>query len=103
MARSAHWVYPRGLIDPRGEVELPTGPLRLNEKRVWDPAEHYWGGSDGMLEMCLVEVIAAGPRLEFEFEQLLAGRERAGRYRRVLHARVLADISAHEADGSGVT
>ena len=75
MARSARWVYPRGLIDPRGEVELPTSPLRLYEKRVWDPAEQYWGESDGMLEMCLVEVIAAGPRLEFEFEQLLPGRE----------------------------
>jgi hypothetical protein len=42
---------------------------------VWDPAEQYWGESDGTLEMCLVEVIAAGPRLEFEFEQLLPGGE----------------------------
>ena len=30
---------------------------------------------DDMLEMCLVKVIAAGPRLEFEFEQLLPGGE----------------------------
>lgn len=28
-----------------------------------------------MLEICLVEVIAAGPRLQFEFEQLLPGGE----------------------------
>ena len=28
-----------------------------------------------MLEMCLVEVIAAGPRLQYEFEQLLPGGE----------------------------
>jgi hypothetical protein len=75
MARSGSWVYPRGLIDPPGEVELPTSPLRLYEKRVWDPAEQYWGEPDDMLEMCLVEVIAAGPRLEFEFEQLLPGGE----------------------------
>lgn len=34
MARSASWVYPRGLIDPPGEVELPISPLRLYEKRV---------------------------------------------------------------------
>ena len=75
MVRSARWVYPRGLIDPVGEVELPASPLRLYEKRVWDPAEQYWGESDDMLEMCLVEVIAVGPRLEFEFEQLLPGGE----------------------------
>ena len=75
MARSARWVYPRGLIDPRGEVELPTSPLRLYEKRVWDPAEQYWDEPDDMLEMRLVEVIAADPRLEFEFEQLLPGGE----------------------------
>jgi hypothetical protein len=30
---------------------------------------------DGMLELCLVEVIAAGPRLQYEFEQLLPGGE----------------------------
>ena len=28
-----------------------------------------------MLEMCLVEVIAGGPRLQFKFEQLLPGGE----------------------------
>jgi hypothetical protein len=28
-----------------------------------------------MLEMCLVEVIVGGPRLQFEFEQLLPGGE----------------------------
>ena len=68
-------MYPRELIDPPGEVELPTSPLRLYEKRVWDPAEQYWGEPGGMLEMCLVEVIAAGPRPQFEFEQLLPGGE----------------------------
>ena len=68
-------MYPRELIDPPGEVELPTSPLRLYEKRVWDPAEQYWGEPGGMLEMCLVEVIAAGPRLEFESSSCcLAGK-----------------------------
>jgi hypothetical protein len=87
LAHSARWVYPQALIDPRGEVELPTSPLRLYEKRVWDPAEQYRRESDGKLEMCLVEVIAAGPRLEFEFEQLLPGGEDAVRTMRRLTSR----------------
>ena len=68
-------MYPRGLIDPPGEIEQPPPPLRLYERGIWDPAEQYWGEPDGMLEVCLVEVIAAGPRLQFEFEQLLPGGE----------------------------
>jgi tetratricopeptide (TPR) repeat protein len=66
-------VYPRGLIDPPVDVEPPAGPLRLYEKGVWDPAEQYWGEPDDMVEMCLVEVIAVGPRMQYEFEQLLPG------------------------------
>jgi hypothetical protein len=61
------------LIDPPGDVEQPRSPLRLYEKGVWHPAEQYRGEPDDMLELCLVEVIAAGPRLQFEFEQLLPG------------------------------
>ena len=68
-------MYPHGLIDPPVDVEQPRSPLRLYEKGVWDPAEQYWGEPDDMLEMCLVEVIAAGPRLQYEFEQLLPGGE----------------------------
>ena len=68
-------MYPRGLIDPPGEIEQPRPPLRLYERGIWDPAEQYWGEPDSMLEVCLVEVIAAGPRLQFEFEQLLPGGE----------------------------
>jgi len=61
------------LIDPPGDVEQPRSPLRLYEKGVWHPAEQYRGEPDDMLELCLVEVIVAGPRLQFEFEQLLPG------------------------------
>jgi hypothetical protein len=75
MMGSGHWVYPRGLIDPPSEIEQPRAPLRLYERGMWDPAEQYWGESDGLLEVCLVEVIAAGPRLQFEFEQALPGGE----------------------------
>ena len=73
MMRAERWVYPRGLIDPPVDVEPPAGPLRLYEKGVWDPAEQYWGEPDDMVEMCLVEVIAVGPRMQYEFEQLLPG------------------------------
>jgi hypothetical protein len=69
------WLYPRRLIDPPVDVERPRSPLRLYEKGIWDPADQYWGEPDDMLEMCLVEVIAAGPRLQYEFEQLLPGGE----------------------------
>jgi hypothetical protein len=75
MMRAERWVYPRGLIDPPVDVEPPAGPLRLYEKGVWDPAEQYWGEPDDMVEMCLVEVIAVGPRMQYEFEQLLPGGE----------------------------
>ena len=68
-------MYPRGLIDPPDGVAEPDSPLRLYERGIWDPADQYWGEPDGMLEMCLVEVIAGGPRLQFEFEQLLPGGE----------------------------
>ena len=75
MTGAGRWVYPRGVIDPPGEIEQPRAPLRLYERGIWDPAEQYWGEPDGMLELCLVEVIAAGPRLPFELEQLLPGGE----------------------------
>ena len=73
MSRAKRWVYPRGLIDPPTDLSEPQRPLQLYERGVWDPAEQYWGEPDGLLEICLVEVIAAGPRLQFELEQLLPG------------------------------
>ena len=69
------WVYPRGFIERPIDVEQPARPLRLYEKGVWDPAEQYWGEPDDTVEICLVEVIAAGPRMQYEFEQLLPGGE----------------------------
>lgn len=68
-------MYPQGLIDPPGDIAPPASPLRLYERGIWDPSEQYWGEPDGMLEICLVEVIAGGPRLQFEFEQILPGGE----------------------------
>jgi hypothetical protein len=75
VSRAERWVYPRGLIDPPTDLIEPQRPLQLYERGIWDPAEQYWGEPDGLLEICLVEVIAAGPRLQFELEQLLPGGE----------------------------
>ena len=66
-------MYPRGLIDPPGEIAEPRSPLRLYERGIWDPADQYWGEPDGVLEICLVDVIVGGPRMRFEFEQILPG------------------------------
>jgi hypothetical protein len=75
MSHSERWEYPRGLIDPPGDFDEPPRPLQLYERGIWDPADQYWGEPDGMLEISLVEVIVGGPRLQFEFEQLLPGGE----------------------------
>jgi hypothetical protein len=41
---------------------------------VGDPAQEYWGEPEDTIAALLAHVIAAGPRTEFEFEQILPGR-----------------------------
>jgi hypothetical protein len=84
-------VYPRGLIEPPTDLSEPRRPLQLYERGIWDPAEQYWGEPDGLLEICLVEVIAAGPRLQFELEQLLPGGEAPDAPDPILEAVALRD------------
>ena len=50
-------------------------PLRLEERGLWNPAEHYWGEEGEPIEDWAKPVIASGPRPEFEMEQVLP-RER---------------------------
>lgn len=71
--RSDQWCYPVGVIPPP-PVHVEGGPLRLFERGEWDPAEQYWGELDDTIAVSLAQVIAAGPRTEFEFEQILPGR-----------------------------
>ena len=66
---SGQWRYPRGVIDPPEPIALPGGPLQLYERGVWDPAVQYWGEP----EDTIAQVIAGGPRMEYEFEQILPG------------------------------
>ena len=69
------WQYPRGLIEPRAPVALTGAPLQLRGRGLWDPAEQYWGEPEDTIAAPLAGVIAAGPRPQFEFEQLLPGGE----------------------------
>ena len=91
MSRAERRVYPRGLIDPPTGLSEPQRPLQLHERGVWDPAEQYWGEPDGLLEICLVEVIAAGPRPRFELERLLPGGEDPDARDPILEAVALRD------------
>ena len=68
---SDQWRYPRGVIDPTAPIVLPGGPLQLYERGIWDPAAQYWGEPEDTIAASIAQVIAGGPRMEFEFEQIL--------------------------------
>ena len=48
-------------------------PLRLEERGLWNPVEHYWGEEGEPIEEWAKPVIGRGPRPEFEMEQVLPG------------------------------
>jgi len=50
-------------------------PLRLEERGIWNPAEHYWGEEGEPIEEWAKPVITRGPRPEFEMEQILPGAD----------------------------
>ena len=54
---------------------LGLTPLALNELGAWDPAEAYWGEGDEPIDDWAKPIIARGPRLMFEMEQVLPGRD----------------------------
>jgi hypothetical protein len=66
-----------------GEIEstrleasaLDLVPLRLEDKGMWDPEEHYWGEQDDPIEEWAKPIIAGGPRPEYEMEQVLPGTD----------------------------
>lgn len=94
MRRSGRWEYPRGVIDAPPEIGEPGRALELYERGVWDPAEQHWGEPEDVLEMCVVEVVAAGPRLQFEFEEVLPGGEDPDAADPILEARSSSVTSA---------
>ncbi len=60
----------------RLEVQaLGLTPLRLRDEWRWDPAEEYWGDEDEPLPQWAEAIIARGPRMSFEMEQVLPGED----------------------------
>jgi hypothetical protein len=66
-----------------GEIEsarldvaaLGLVPLKLDDRGLWNPAEHYWGEENEPIEEWAKPIIARGPRKEFEMEQVVPGRD----------------------------
>jgi hypothetical protein len=66
-----------------GEIEstrldvqaLGLAPLKLEERSIWDPSEHYWGEEGEPIEEWAKPIIAWGSRPEFEMEQVLPGAD----------------------------
>jgi hypothetical protein len=49
--------------------------LKLEERGIWTPEEHYWGEDDEPIEAWAKPIIARGPRRSFEMEQVTPGRD----------------------------
>jgi hypothetical protein len=54
---------------------LGLRPLRLQERGVWDPKDHYWGEPDEPIEEWAKPIICRGPRPEYEMEQVMPGED----------------------------
>ena len=52
---------------------LLSRPLALRAMGLWDPADQYWGESDEEPHPLVCDILAAGPRPEFEMEQVIPG------------------------------
>lgn len=52
---------------------LGVEPLGLEDRSVWDPADHYWGEQGDPIEAWAKPIVARGPRRAFEMEQVLPG------------------------------
>jgi hypothetical protein len=50
-------------------------PLRLKYEGIWDPEEQYWGDEGTDLDPVTEQIMAAGPRPEFEMEQVIPGED----------------------------
>jgi len=64
------------IISARIDVAaLQLTPLALIELGAWDPAEAYWVEGDQPIDDSAKPIIALRPRLVFEMEQVLPGRD----------------------------
>jgi len=53
---------------------LSLRPLKLKERGMWDPKDHYWGEPNEPIEEWAKSIISRGPRPEHEMEQVLPGQ-----------------------------
>lgn len=65
------WAY-ESLVAP---VDDTGPPLELYTFGTWDPEDEYWGEPGEPIDPILEPVIAAGPRPEYEMEQVIPGVE----------------------------
>ena len=56
-------------------VALELVPLQLEEQGEWDPGEEYWGEEGEPIEEWARPIIARGPRLQYEMEQVVPGED----------------------------
>jgi hypothetical protein len=56
-------------------LALGLVPLRLEERDIWSPDEHYWGEEGEPIEEWAKPIIARGPRKAFEMEQIVPGSD----------------------------
>jgi hypothetical protein len=52
---------------------LGLTPLKLKERGMWDPKDHYWGEPDEPIEEWAKPIRSRGPRPEYEMEQVIPG------------------------------
>ena len=50
-------------------------PLRLTQRGIWEPEQHYWGEDGEPIEEWAQPIIARGPRMEFEMESVVPGAD----------------------------
>lgn len=50
-------------------------PLRIEDRGMWEPAEHYWGEEGEPLEDWAKPIFARGPRPSFEMEKVSPGED----------------------------
>ena len=50
-------------------------PLKLEERGIWSPTEHYWGEEGEPVEEWAKPIVARGRRPPFEMEQVLPGMD----------------------------
>ncbi len=68
-------------VEPWSYVRVATTthpvkpPLALKPFGLWDPAQQYWGEPDQEVHPLYLQIIASGPRPEFEMEQVIPGVE----------------------------